>query len=355
MTEISKEEFAQYDRQIRLWGLDAQKRLRGAKVLVIGIGGLGSEVVKNVVLAGVHTMTLMDHRNVMPEDLSSQLLITPDAVGTNIASASLPRTKELNPNVVVSAVETKAEEDIKFLLNFDVVCLTRTNADEKILVSNFCHKNAIKFICGDVFGFYGFGFFDLGHHDFVMDVENNDNSSKTSNGNSNDTVTVKKTVDFCSYEQALREDWSKRSRRDLKLSSPAYFIMLIVDEFFNKHSRLPTHDLADYHLLSSLKSDILSKHGIANSFDKYFPDEFAQFCISVLNPIAAIVGGVLGQEIIKAISQKDPPHNNFFCFDGVNHSGIVDLICPKLHDESKNKSNDNKAVNNNITFATVEL
>ena len=62
--EISEEEFAQYDRQIRLWGLEAQKRLRQAKVLVAGLGGLGSEVVKNVVLAGVKAITLLDDKDV---------------------------------------------------------------------------------------------------------------------------------------------------------------------------------------------------------------------------------------------------------------------------------------------------
>ena len=352
MAEISKEEFAQYDRQIRLWGLDAQKRLRAAKVLVIGIGGLGSEIVKNIVLAGVHTMTLMDHRTVHLEDLSSQLLITPDTVGKNIASASLPRTKELNPNVIVSAVEHKPEEDIKFLMNFDVVCLTRTNSAEKVLVSNFCHDNAIKFICGDVFGFYGYGFFDLGKHDFVMDVESNENGNKSDKGSPNETITVKKTVEFCSYEHALKEDWKQRSRRDLKLSSPAFFVMLVIDAFVNEYSRLPVHNLDDYKTLLTLKNNLLSQHGVANVMGKYFNEEFAQSCISVLNPVAAIVGGVLGQEIIKAISQKDPPHNNFFCFDGVNHSGIVDLICPKAKAENKSKSSENTVT---MSFATVEL
>ena len=98
---ISKEELDQYDRQIRLWGIDAQKRLRKANVLIIGLGGLGSEVVKNIVLTGVNSITLLDWRNVVQEDLNSQLLITPDCVDQNIAESSRNRAQELNPNVQI--------------------------------------------------------------------------------------------------------------------------------------------------------------------------------------------------------------------------------------------------------------
>ena len=48
--------------KIRLWGLDAQKRLRAAKVCVFGLDSLGSEIVKNLVLAGIDQMTLVDNR-----------------------------------------------------------------------------------------------------------------------------------------------------------------------------------------------------------------------------------------------------------------------------------------------------
>lgn len=59
--EVSEKEIIQYDRQIRLWGLDAQKRLRASKVCSIGLGSLGAEIVKNLVLAGIGEMTLVDN------------------------------------------------------------------------------------------------------------------------------------------------------------------------------------------------------------------------------------------------------------------------------------------------------
>lgn len=45
-----------------------------------------------------------------------------------------------------------------------------------------------------------------------------------------------------------------------------------------------------------------------------------------LSPVCAIVGGVLAQEIIKAVSQKDPPHNNFFFFNTQDGAGVVECI-----------------------------
>ncbi|KAH6926812.1 hypothetical protein HPB50_022397 [Hyalomma asiaticum] len=62
--ELSQEEANIYDRQIRLWGLESQKRLRAVRVLVAGLNGLGAEVAKNLVLAGIKSITLLDNHNV---------------------------------------------------------------------------------------------------------------------------------------------------------------------------------------------------------------------------------------------------------------------------------------------------
>jgi len=62
---ITEAEAALYDRQIRLWGLDAQKRLRGASVLLIGLGGVGAEIAKNIILSGVKAITLLDNATVL--------------------------------------------------------------------------------------------------------------------------------------------------------------------------------------------------------------------------------------------------------------------------------------------------
>lgn len=53
---------------------------------------------------------------------------------------------------------------------------------------------------------------------------------------------------------------------------------------------------------------------------------FFRIVFGQLSPVCAIVGGVLAQEIIKAVSQKDLPHNNFFFFSTLDGAGVVECI-----------------------------
>ena len=64
MTEVTEQEVTQYDRQIRLWGLEAQQRLRNANIMVFGLGALGGEIVKNLVLAGIGEINVCDSEKV---------------------------------------------------------------------------------------------------------------------------------------------------------------------------------------------------------------------------------------------------------------------------------------------------
>ena len=98
-TQISEQEAELYDRQIRLWGLDAQKRLRSARVCVLGMSGLGCEVSKNLVLSGVKELKMVDSKLVSDEDATSQFLAPRDKLGENRAEASLQRLQQLNPMV----------------------------------------------------------------------------------------------------------------------------------------------------------------------------------------------------------------------------------------------------------------
>ncbi|PIK34706.1 putative SUMO-activating enzyme subunit 1 [Apostichopus japonicus] len=174
---ITEDEAELYDRQIRLWGLDARKEkslqtepqgLRVTKMLLVGLGGLGAEVCKNIVLAGIKSITLMDDQNVTEADFFSQFLITREDVGKNRATASVARVQELNPNVIVTSDETSVtDKEEAFFKQFDIVCLTYCKPETIVKVNTFCHENNIQFFGGDIFGFYGYSFSDLNEHNFV--------------------------------------------------------------------------------------------------------------------------------------------------------------------------------------------
>jgi len=56
------------------------------------------------------------------------------------------------------------------------------------------------------------------------------------------------------------------------------------------------------------------------------PDEMLGLLFAELSPVCAIVGGVLAQEVIKAISNKDAPHNNYFFYNPLESCGVVETI-----------------------------
>jgi molybdopterin/thiamine biosynthesis adenylyltransferase len=73
-----------YDRQIRLWGVQAQQKIRTANILLVSIKALANEIAKNLVLAGIGSITLADHQVVTEDDLGAQFFISEADVGKNV-------------------------------------------------------------------------------------------------------------------------------------------------------------------------------------------------------------------------------------------------------------------------------
>ncbi|XP_048120634.1 SUMO-activating enzyme subunit 1 [Alosa alosa] len=336
-TIISEEEAAQYDRQIRLWGLDAQKRLRGSHVLLVGLGGLGAEVAKNLILAGVKGLTLLDHEQVNEECCQAQFLIPVSARGQNRAQASLERAQALNPMVEVKAdtqnVESKPDE---FFLQFDAVCLTRCSWKLMMRVDQLCSQKNIKIFCGDVFGYHGYMFSNLGkeHHYVeekpkvrkITEEASDGPEAKKAKVDPNETTMVKKTASFCSLKEAFEVDWtSDKAKKSIKRTPKDYFLLQVLLKFRSDKGRdpQPAKFTEDSERLLQLCEDVLQSKGLQGDL---LPQDFTSYCFSEMAPVCAVVGGVLGQEVVKALSQRDAPHRNFFFFDGVNGSGVVDYF-----------------------------
>jgi hypothetical protein len=102
MAALTDKEAELYDRQIRLWGVEAQQRLRGASVFIVGLSALGAEITKNLVLAGF-SVTLLDAAPATPRDLGAQFFLDASSVGVNRALASQARAQDLNKLVRVEA------------------------------------------------------------------------------------------------------------------------------------------------------------------------------------------------------------------------------------------------------------
>ena len=250
---ITEEEAQLYDRQIRLWGLDAQKRLRASRILVAGIKGLGCEVVKNLVLAGVNSLTMLDHENLTKEDGDSQFLAPRNKIGTNRAEASLERVRQLNPGVDIridkSHLDTK---DAKFFSdNFDLVVITNHPKNTIVKINHICRESGIKFFAGDIFGYFGYSFMDLVEHEFVEEVKqtaeaklskDQENNASKADGDGApkakkartvemeepETKMVKNTMQFVSLERATQVDWAQDAyKKRIKRMDPSYFLLQV--------------------------------------------------------------------------------------------------------------------------------
>lgn len=330
---ITEEEAELYDRQIRLWGIDSQKRLRQARILLVGLSGIGVEVAKNVILAGVKSLTLMDDVVVTNEDVSTNFTLTRSDVGKNRAVSALPNIQKLNPMVQVSSLTSSlADKETDFFSDFDVVCCIGCSQDLMMKVNKICIDKNIQFIGGDSFGFYGFAFFDLGVHDYVEEIEKKV-TKKSENGNApleppskkrktetdtdDSTISVKKTMTFDRLENVLK------GKDDMRRSPGLYDLMKVLWKFKDEYGLLPHVNMSD-DKLNYLK-ELIQEYADEKHRGKplFNIDNVLQFSSGEFSPSCAIIGGVIGQEVIKAISQKDPPLNNFFLFNGTEGSGYV--------------------------------
>ncbi|XP_053891388.1 ubiquitin-like modifier-activating enzyme 7 isoform X3 [Malaclemys terrapin pileata] len=155
-----------YSRQLYVLGHEAMRRLAKTAVLVSGMKGLGVEIAKNIILAGVKSITVHDPGNVQWSDLSSQFFLSESDVGQNRAVASQQRLAELNSYVPVTAYTRELSES--FLAAFQVVVLSNSPLEEQLRISDICHACSIRFILADTKGLAGQLFCDFGEN-FVVD------------------------------------------------------------------------------------------------------------------------------------------------------------------------------------------
>jgi len=337
--EITEQEAELYDRQIRLWGLDAQKRLRASRVCILGVGGLGCEVAKNLVLSGIKSLKMVDSAQVNDEDATSQFLAPRDKIGSNRAEASLERVQQLNPMVEVTADPgASSDKDLEFFKQFDLVVATGLDKDELIRINSLCRPENILFYAGDVFGFFGWSFMDLVMHNYAEEVTSQQAETanteeaappakKAKQDTEPETKTVKKAMAFKSLAETLKVDWkSELYAKRVKRMDPSYFLLQVLFAFQAetglKRPRA-SHKAEDLAKLVALRDSTLASLEVPV---EKIPDSSLSLLFSQLSPVAAIVGGVLSQEVIKAISNKDAPHNNYFFYNPVDSCGVVETI-----------------------------
>ncbi|MDP4262267.1 MAG: molybdopterin-synthase adenylyltransferase MoeB [Bacteroidota bacterium] len=137
---FSKEELARYNRHIIIpgFGIEAQQKLKAAKVLVIGSGGLGSPVLLYLAAAGVGTLGIVDFDVVDDSNLQRQVLFGVDEVGVLKVNAAKKRLQALNPyiEIVVHSTQLTSKNALEILKDYDVIADGTDNFPTRYLVND---------------------------------------------------------------------------------------------------------------------------------------------------------------------------------------------------------------------------
>jgi adenylyltransferase/sulfurtransferase len=156
---LTDSEIRRYSRQLSLTevGIEGQRRLKDASVLLIGVGGLGSPAALYLAAAGVGRLGLVDHDAVDLTNLHRQLLHDTPSVGRPKLESARARIEALNPEVEVVAYETRFESSnaLDILHGWDLVVDGSDNFPTRYLVNDACLLAGVPFVYGAVLRFEG--------------------------------------------------------------------------------------------------------------------------------------------------------------------------------------------------------
>ncbi|XP_065853195.1 ubiquitin-activating enzyme E1 2-like isoform X2 [Euphorbia lathyris] len=378
-----------HSRQLAVYGRETMRRLFASNILISGMQGLGAEIAKNLILAGVKSVTLHDEGVVELWDLSSNFIFAEDDVGKNRALASIQKLQELNNSVMISTLTTELTKEQ--LADFQAVVFTNISLEKATEFDDYCHNHQppIAFIKSEVRGLFGSVFCDFGPNFTVLDVDGEDPHTGIIASISNDNPALVACVDderlefqdgdlvvFSEvkgmtelndgkprkvknsrpYSFQIEEDTTnygpyarggivtqvkqpkvlnfKPLREALKdpgdflLSDFAKFerppvlhlAFQALDKFISELGRFPVagseEDAQKFISVFTRINDSLTE-GRVEEVDEKILHHFAYGARAVLNPMAAMFGGIVGQEVMKACSGKFHPLYQFFYFDSV--------------------------------------
>ncbi|EEH06179.1 conserved hypothetical protein [Histoplasma capsulatum G186AR] len=348
--QITADEIALYDRQIRLWGVKAQEKLRTANILLVTLRSLGAEIAKNLVLAGIGSLTIIDNAVVKQGDIDAQFFLSDEHINQNRAEAAAAQILQMNPRVqvLVEAIDIRSKPPA-FFASYDVTVATDLDYDTICWMNNACRVANRRFYAAGVHGFYGYIFSDLISHDFVIEREKSNVASapietptrtvldvKTKRENDKTIEMITKREVYCplmlSNTSPLPQEFTKVRRKRLQVTPLLTCLRALWEFQREKDGSLPTKDdletfirLAnDRHL--ELRLDIST---LTAEFIRSFLDNLG----SELSPVSAFLGGSLAQDVINVLGAREQPLQNLLLFDGERSVAPIYSLHPIFPEE----------------------
>jgi adenylyltransferase/sulfurtransferase len=156
---LTTEELERYNRQMLIpeFGLAGQEKLKNAKVLVIGCGGLGSPILLYLTAAGVGILGIVENDKIDITNLQRQILYTTSAVGLPKISETVNRLMALNPLVKIKQypILLNADNALEIIKDYDIVIDGTDNFPTRYLVNDACVMLNKPFVYGAIHRFEG--------------------------------------------------------------------------------------------------------------------------------------------------------------------------------------------------------
>lgn len=156
---LSREELNRYSRHLLIpnVGMEGQRRIKNAKVLVIGAGGLGSPTLLYLAAAGVGTLGIIDFDRVDESNLQRQIIHTVDSIGELKVESAKRAIQKLNPHIKVETYTDRLEPDmaVELFSRYDLILDGTDNFATRYLVNDACMLADKPYVWGSIFRFEG--------------------------------------------------------------------------------------------------------------------------------------------------------------------------------------------------------
>ncbi len=157
--KFSKEELERYSRHLIIpeFNIEGQRKLKAARVLVIGTGGLGAPLLQYLSAAGVGTIGIVDFDVVEDSNLQRQVLFTQADIGRPKVEAAKERIEAQNPHIKIKTYNTTftSENAIEITSNYDVIADGTDNFPTRYLVNDLSVLLKVPNVYASIFRFEG--------------------------------------------------------------------------------------------------------------------------------------------------------------------------------------------------------
>lgn len=296
-----------YDRQIRLWGAESQAKMKNSNVLYVHITGTSAEVIKNLVLAGI-AATLCDTRPAEAMADAPHFFSIPKTAKkvkyNSVAHAVKPLVEDLNLllgdcPILEKGVSDLGEEDLN---KYTVIVASQIPLAEATRLAGLASKLKKQFYVADCFGYSGAVMMELG-----ADYQFRPEQGKK-------LLDPEPLKDYVSFEDMVQVKLSQAVNRFHKKPPKIYVLYRCLLEYQAKTGKFPSQEEDISIMEGFLKEqqvELSDEH-----ISKADVQQLAKAGIAQLPAVCAVLGGMLGNEIIKVISGKGEPANNTILFDG---------------------------------------